>query len=86
MVTFTLTRYRTVISACLLLTILAVVIHPIFDLPNSHLKRPAHDLHLSLPLIGHAPAQSPLMFGLTRTSFLITPAGPLSRTFLPLLC
>lgn len=46
------TRYQAIIGICLLLVLIAIVIHPSFDIPNARAKRGIAAIMFALPVAG----------------------------------
>lgn len=77
-------RHKQVISAGLLLLLIVIVIHPLFDLPHSR-SVAGHGIQLSLPVIGHTSYQ--MVFTPHVYQWSIGAAHrAISEVFLPLLC
>jgi hypothetical protein len=79
-------RRQRFISACLLLLLMAIVVHPLFDIPHSRVTPGVHAVQLSLPVIGHASEQPELTIRLHYISLHALPHATHVEAFSPLLC
>jgi len=80
------TRRQKVISAWLLLLLMAIIAHPLFDIPDSRVTPGFHALHLSLPVVGHPSNQLELTIGMHYTSLHALPLATAVEALSPLLC
>jgi hypothetical protein len=79
-------RRQKVISGWLLLLLMAIVIHPLFDIPHSRVTPGFHAVQLSLPVVGYTSNQLELTIGVHYTSLRALRPAAIFETFSPLLC
>jgi hypothetical protein len=81
-----ITKHQAGISLCVLFTLLVIVIHPDFDLPNARAKRGISAAMFMLPLVG----QMSFVLLITERSFSAASGlhltGNTPQLLLPLLC
>lgn len=78
--------YRTTIAVCLLLILLAIVIHPDFDIPDARVRHGAAAAHFALSAIVVTAFLLIIAFGISHPESPLTGNRIQGRISLPLLC
>lgn len=79
------TKYQAIIATCLLLVLIAIVIHPDFDIPNARAKRGISAIMFALPVAGPN-SSSVIVSGWFLPESITILGWPVRQFSLPLLC
>ena len=81
-----MSTYRTIIAVCLLLILLAIVIHPDFDIPDARARHGFTAAHFALPAVVATAFLLLIAFGIARPESSLPGNRTRARISLPLLC